>query len=423
MTEPSNPGSTSTTTSPSGLFEQLMDHGNRVDPYPLYEGMRQWPVVEGPGLLAVTRHSDIHALMRDPRLSSDPRKSAGRTAIWTDDIPEGREIGAPPFIFLDPPDHTRIRSLIVKEFRPRVIARLRPRIIEVIDELLNGVADREVIDFVAEFAMPLPITIICDLLGVPHEDVLRFQVWTRKIAHALDPGPTMTDEERVEGAAAVGDLFSYCRELADSRRADPRDDYLSALVGVEETGETLDEHDLLTSIGLLLVAGHETSVNLISNAMLTLLRHPEQLRKLKLEPQMAPAYVEETLRYEPPVHIRNRVALADLDVGGTTIPAGSNVALLLASGNRDPERFPRPDCFDPGRDSAGHFGFGGGPHFCVGAGLARLEAALALQALVARLEGPRLVADPPPYRPNAALRGPERLELAFERLGPPTATV
>ena len=404
------------------LFEELMDHGCRADPYPLYARMREQPVVHGPGLLAVTRHSDIHALLRDPRISSDPRKAAGRTAIWTDEIPEGKEIGAPPFIFLDPPDHTRIRSLIVKEFRPRVIARLRPRIIEVIDELLEAAGARSELDFVAEFAMPLPITIICDLLGVPHEDVPRFQTWTRKIAHALDPGPTMTDEERVEGAAAVGDLFNYCRELADSRRAEPRDDYLSALVSAEEEGETLDEHDLLTSIGLLLVAGHETSVNLIANAMLALLRHPDQMQMLKDDPSLAPAAVEETLRYDPPVHIRNRVCLADIEVAGGTVPAGSNVALLLASGNRDPERFPDPDRFDLGRDSAGHFGFGGGPHFCVGAGLARLEAALALQALAMRLEGPQLTIDPPPYRPNAALRGPDRLDIGFERVLPAATT-
>jgi cytochrome P450 len=395
-----------------------MDHACRANPYPLYARMREQPVIAGPGLVAITRHRDIHALLRDQRISSDPRKAAGGTAIWTDDMPEGREIGAPPFIFLDPPDHTRIRSLIVKEFRPRVISRLQPRIVEVIDELLDEIGERKEVDFVAEFAMPLPITIICDLLGVPHEDVPRFQSWTRKIAHALDPGPTMTDEERVEGAVAVGDLFEYCRELADSRRKNPRDDYLSALVSAEEEGETLDEHDLLTSIGLLLVAGHETSVNLIANAMLALLRHPEEMEKLRRDPDLATAAVEETLRYDPPVHLRNRVALADIEVDGVTVPAGSNVSLLLASGSRDPQRFPDPDRFDLGRDSAGHFGFGGGPHFCVGAGLARLEATLALQALVVRLDRPRLVADPPPYRPNAALRGPERLDIGFERVLP-----
>jgi cytochrome P450 len=407
--------------SQADLFDRLMDHGCRGDPYPLYAEMRRWPVVDGPGLFAITRHQDIHALLRDPRISSDPRKAAGRTAIWTEDHAEGREIGAPPFIFLDPPDHTRIRSLIVKEFRPRVVSRLEPRIVEVIDELLDAVGERTEMDFVAEFAMPLPIAIICDLLGVPHEDVSRFQSWTRKIAHALDPGPTMTDEERIEGAAAVGDLFNYCRELADSRREHPRDDYLSALVTVEAEGERLDEHDLLTSIGLLLVAGHETSVNLIANSMLALVRHPGELDKLRRDPSLAAAAVEETLRFDPPVHIRNRIALDEIEVDGTRVPAGSNLALLLASGSRDPRRYVDPDRFDVERDSAGHFGFGGGPHFCVGAGLARLEAALALRALVARLEDPHLVVDPPPYRPNAALRGPDRLDLAFARVRPATA--
>jgi cytochrome P450 len=407
----------------SGLFEELMNHSCRADPYPLYAKMREYPVLAGPGLFAVTRHRDIHALLRDRRLSSDPRKSAGRTAIWSDEIPEGREIGAPPFIFLDPPDHTRIRSLIVKEFRPQVIAGLHTRIVEVVDHLLDEAAERRELEFIADFAMPLPITVVCDLLGVPHEDVPRFQVWTRKIAHALDPGPTMTEEERVEGASAVGDLFHYCRELADARRSKPREDYLSALVSVEEQGETLSEHDLLTSIGLLLVAGHETSVNLIANSMLALLRHPETLERLREDPSLAHAVVEETLRYDPPVQIRNRVCLAEVDLNGARIPAGANVALLFASGNRDPEQFPNPDCFDIDRSPAGHFGFGGGPHFCIGAALARLEAELALKALVGRLESPRLVSDPPPYRPNAALRGPERLDIAVDRIAPAETTM
>jgi cytochrome P450 len=209
----------------------------------------------------------------------------------------------------------------------------------------------------------------------------------------------------------VIEMHRYMTELVAARRADPGEDYLSALVGVEEEGETLSEHELMTTLVLLLVAGHETTVNLIANAMLALLRHPEELACLQADPTLAGGVVEETLRYDPPVQLRNRTCLEDVVVDGVAIPARANLAVLLAAASRDPARFPHPDRFDPARDTGGHLGFGGGPHFCVGAGLARLEGQIALAALARRLERPGLAEDPPPYRRNAALRGPERLEI------------
>jgi cytochrome P450 len=401
------------TTAPPGspLFTELMDHSVRADPYPVYARMREQPVIEGPpGLFVVSRYADVHALLRDRRISSDMRRSVHGGSVRSD-AAQAEGIGDPPFIFLDPPDHTRIRRLVVKEFRPRVVERLRSRIVAVVEELIDAAAERGSLELVADFAYPLPITVICELLGVPREHEPRFQRWSAALAHSLDPGLTMSPEERDEVTHGVIEMHRYMTELVAARRADPGEDYLSALVGVEEEGETLSEHELMTTLVLLLVAGHETTVNLIANAMLALLRHPEELARLQADPTLAGGVVEETLRYDPPVQLRNRTCLEDVVVDGVAIPARANLAVLLAAASRDPARFPHPDRFDPARDTGGHLGFGGGPHFCVGAGLARLEAQIVLAALARRLERPGLAEDPPPYRRNAALRGPERLEI------------
>lgn len=403
----------------SPLFGELMDHRSRADPYPLYGRMREAAVTEGPaGLFTVSRHVDVHALLRDRRVSSDMRKSGLGGSIRSDEA-QAEGLSEPPFIFRDPPDHTRIRRLVMKEFRPRVVERLRSRIEQVVDELLDAVAERgaDEIELVADFAYPLPVTVICELLGVPRADEPRFQRFSAALAHSLDPGATMSEEERDEVTNGVIEMNRYMAELVAARRSDPGDDYLSALTRVEEAGESLSEHELMSTLVLLLVAGHETTVNLIANAMLALLRHPDELVRLQRDPSRAPRVIEETLRYDPPVQFRNRACLEDVAVGNVTLPARSNVAVMLASAGRDPERFPDPDRFDPDRETAGHLGFGGGPHFCVGAGLARLEGAIALGALARRLERPRLDDDPPPYRRNAALRGPEEMKIAVDGLG------
>lgn len=402
----------------SSLFGELMDHSVRADPYAVYARMREQPVIEGPpGLFVVSRYADVHALLRDRRLSSDMRRSVHGGSIRSD-AAQAEGVGDPPFIFLDPPDHTRIRRLVVKEFRPRVIERLRGRIVAVVEELVDAAADRGSLELVADLAYPLPITVICELLGIPREDEPRFQRWSAALAHSLDPGLTMSPEERDEVTRGVIEMHRYMTELVAARRTDPGEDYLSALIGVEEEGERLSEHELMTTLILLLVAGHETTVNLVANATLALLRHPDELARLQADPTLAGGVVEETLRYDPPVQLRNRTCLEDVEVDGVTIPARANVAVLLAAAGRDPARFPHPDRFDPARDTGGHLGFGGGPHFCVGAGLARLEGQIALAVLARRLERPRLVEDPPPYRRNAALRGPERLEIEVAGVRP-----
>ncbi len=396
------------------LFEAVMHHGARADPYPLYAQMREHPVLPGPnGLVAITRHRDIHALLRDGRILSDPRKSAGGSAIWSEN-PDDPEIGKPPFIFLDPPDHTRLRALVVRQFQPRMVARLRPRIVELVDGMIDEAAEAGALELVEDLALPLPVAVICELLGVPHEDVPKFKDWSAAIARALDPGPTMTEDERMQGMVGVMEMLTFMNELVERRRDDPGEDLLSALtLMTTDGGDRLNEHELITSLVLLLVAGHETTVNLISNAMLALLRHPDVLARVRAEPALITPVIEETLRFDPPVHIRNRTCTVPIEVAGETIPAGANIALMLASANRDPEQFAEPDRFDIDRAKSAHFGFGGGIHFCLGASLARMEAEIALTTLLRRVEEPRLLADPPSYRPNAALRGPDRMDIGL----------
>ncbi|MEV0200556.1 cytochrome P450 [Nonomuraea sp. NPDC050691] len=270
-----------------------------------------------------------------------------------------------------------------------------------------------------EVAYPLPVTVICRLLGVPREDEPRFHAWADAIVESLGPGEEDRAERERGRAEAVSKLQTYLADLAATRRDAPGDDLLSGLVTYEGPEGRMSPVEVIATAALLLIAGHETTVNLIANGMLTLLRHPELVKRLRAEPDLIVTTVEELLRYEPPVHfLSSRVALADIPIAGTTIPAGAPVVLVLASGSRDPAHVSHPDTFDPDRRYCEHLGFGGGIHYCFGAALARLEAQIALQQLVNRLVNPRLVEDPPPYRPSATLRGPRHLLVDFDAVTP-----
>jgi cytochrome P450 len=249
------------------------------------------------------------------------------------------------------------------------------------------------------------------LLGVPREDEPRFHVWADTLAHSIDPDP---GQETTAGAMmAAQELGTYMRGLIEERRAHPTDDLISGLAAGDDAGR-MDDPDLIITLILLLIAGHETTVNLITNGMLTLLRYPEWLQRLRDDPDRIPFVIEELLRFEPPVQFIPRFALADIAMDGVTIPKGAGIRLMLAAGNRDPRRFQDPDVFNPDRPDIEHFGFGGGIHFCVGAPLARIEGEVALTELARRLVNPRPVEDPPPYRPNSVLRGPRHLPVAFD---------
>ncbi|NUH41620.1 cytochrome P450 [Streptomyces samsunensis] len=405
------------------LLDQILDHTNRADPYPLYAELRGTPVVrDESGPYLVSTYWEIRSLLHDPRISSDVRNLApeARTVPSTDD-PEL----PPSFIRIDPPDHDRVRRLIMRTYgpphAPRRVYDLRGEIGGIVSALIDGFQGRDRIDLVEDFSYPFPVTVICRLLGVPQEDEQRFHGWADTVATAIEP-PVGTPEEQQAHWRAVREarrqLATYLSGLIDQRRRAPREDMISALTmdrGADESPMSLPE--MLSNLTLLLIAGHETTVNLITNGMLTLLRHPDALKQLREDPDLIFPLVEELLRFEPPVQLLpERTTLDDIEIADTTIPKGASLWLVPASGNRDPQRFPEPDRFIPDRPDNQHFGFGSGIHNCIGSPLARLEAQTALTELVRRLDNPRLVEDPPPYRRNAVLRGPQHLSIAYDGL-------
>jgi cytochrome P450 len=418
-------------TAPS-VFAQILDYDNRANPYPLYAELRKTPVTrQEDGSYVVSTYREIEALLHDPRISSDLRNLA-HPGVGVSEEYEG---SAPSILHLDPPDHDRLRRLAMRHFgpphTPGRVDGMAPDLLGIVTRLIDGLADRNQVDIVDDFAFPFPVTVICELLGVPHEDVPRFHAWVEAGLEAIDPkaGP----EAQQRSAQAMAELRQYLAELIEARRRAPADDLLSALATDDGPEGRMTPEQLLSTALLLLVAGHETTVNLITNGMLTLLRHPDVLERLRRDPDLVIRTVEELLRYEPPVHfVPWRAALDDIEVAGTTIPAGAQVMLVLASGNRDPDHVRDPDRFDPNRfdpdrfglarDNDQHLGFGSGIHYCFGAPLARLEAQIALGELARRLEHPRLVADPPPYRPNPVLRGPLHLLVEFDHVSPAQAT-
>jgi cytochrome P450 len=395
------------------LLERITDYANRPDPYPLYTELREAGVArQTDGSYLVGTYYDIVALFHNPRLSSDRRNRAAPYRGL--DAEEQQQL--PPFIQLDDPEHHRLRSLATRPFGPphspgRIDA-MRSEIARITEELIEALQGRTRIDVVDDFAYPLPVTVICRLLGVPREDEPVFREWSAAIIDSVDirPGEDPGERERA-GIQARAQMGRYLVDLAEQRRGRPSDDMLSAFVNDPDPAGALTREELAATAVLLLVAGHETTVNLITNGVLTLLRHPDQLERLRREPGLLPGTVEELLRYEPPVHMLQRVPLAHIDVAGTTIPKGVPLVLVLASGNRDPKRFRDPDRFDPTRPDNQHLGFGSGIHLCYGAPLARIEAQIALGALLPHLSTATLIEDPPPYRYSALLRGPRHLPI------------
>lgn len=395
------------------VFQQINDYANRANPYPLYTELRKTPIVrEADGSYVISSYRLIAALLHDPRLSSDVRKRSPED--WRAKAAAESEL-PPSFIRLDPPEHDRVRRLVTRPFgpphTPHLIDDMRDELAHMVNELIDRMQGRSRVDIVDDFAYPFPVTVICKLLGVPREDEPRFHVWAAALVASSGPKP-QGDEERqlMDANEARQELGHYMGELIAARRKQPGDDMLSMLATEDGPAGRLAPMDLVSASITLLIAGHVTTVNLITNGMLTLLRHPDVLERLRHEPTLAIPLVEELLRFEPPVQFNSqRTATADIPLDGVTIPKGSPVYLMLAAGNRDPERFPDPDRFIPDRVDNQHLGFGNGIHYCFGAPLARLEGQIALKALASRLIHPRLVIDPPPYRQSAVLRGPRHL--------------
>ncbi len=394
-----------------------LDPAFRIDPYPTYARLRaEAPVHKTEfGALVFSRYDDCLALLRDPRSSSDGRNStAYKEAIEQGTVDSEMLImEEPSFLFLDPPNHTRLRGLVNKAFTPRVVERLRPRIQARVDELLDAVAEQGSLEVIEDLAYPLPVVVICELLGVPVEDQATFREWSRQAARSLDPEEALPPEVQEQRRNVTESFRNYFRDLIAERRESPQDDLISALIAAEDEGNKLSEQELLSTCILLLIAGHETTVNVIGNGTLALLRHPDQLAKLRDDPSLAQNAVEEVLRYDPPVQFTGRIALEEMEVGGATLQKGQQSVILLAAANRDAAQFPDPDRFDITREGNQHIAFSFGIHFCLGAPLARVEGEIALSTLVRRFDNLALQTEAPEYKENIVLRGLAALPVSF----------
>ena len=383
------------------------------DPYPFYEKLRTTdPMHLTPlGLTLASRHAEVSSVLRDKRFGKD---FVGRTtkrygpAIMAEPVFRGMRHW---MLTQDPPDHTRLRGLVVKAFTARRVEDMRARIQHIVDVSLDRVAGRGHMDLIADFAFRLPVIVICDMLGIPEADREVFFVREKTAGRLLDPVPLTRAEIDAENASQLASI-AYFQRLFELRRREPGDDLTTQLVQAEEDGSKLSNEELVANIILLFGAGHETTVNLIGNGFLALHRNPDQLALLKARPELINNAVEEFLRYDSSVQLTSRVALEDIDyVGGTKIAKGETVLCLLGSANRDPAAYPdRPDRLDITRPNIRLHSFGGGIHFCLGAQLARIEAEVAISTLLRRLPDLKLDnADNPDWRPTFVLRGLNRL--------------
>ncbi|MGA8331165.1 MAG: cytochrome P450, partial [Mycobacterium sp.] len=364
-------------------------------------------------LIVFSGFRDCDEALRHPSSSVDRLKSTVAQRMLADGTIQRPQV-PPMFLFLDPPDHTRLRKLVSKAFVPKVVNELTPHITDLVDGMLDGVAERGRFEVIDDLAHPLPVTVICRLLGVPLDDEAEFSRASALLAQALDPFFAVTGEAQGmdERIAAAQWLREYLHGLISRRRSRPGDDDLmSRLIAVEESGDQLTEEEIVSTCNLLLIAGHETTVNLIANAVLAMLRDPAQWAALAADAERVSAVIEETLRYDPPVQLVARIAADDMTIGDTEVARGDTMMLLLAAAQHDADEFDRPGVFDPDRKAFRHLTFGKGLHYCLGAPLARLEAAVALSAVTARFPDARLAGDPV-YKPNVTLRGLATLEVA-----------
>jgi cytochrome P450 len=376
------------------------------DPYPIFDRLRrETPVLwhEPTGQHLAFSFALCNAVLRDRRF--------GR--LWTDKTPVEK---FEPFNRLhrnqmmenEPPDHTRLRSLVAKAFARGHVERLRPRVQQLADQLLDKVADADEFDLIADFAEPLPVAVIAELLGIPEADRHLLRPWSQAIVKMYEYGRTPSLE--ADAIRSSAEFADYMRDLAAQRRAHPRDDLVSHLVLAEERGQTLSEDELVASAILLLNAGHEASVNAFGNGVVTLLEHPEQLARLRADHGLVASAIEEMIRFDAPLQLFERTAREDMQVGDVTVRAGERVAALLGSANRDPNAFEDADVFDIGRQPNHHIGFGAGLHHCLGAPLARMELQISLPTLLDRFPALRS-GGIPVRRPTFVLRGYESVPL------------
>lgn len=403
------------------LFLPLRSQGGLENPFAIYSLLRtvrpvmRMPVqgYSGPGVWFLTRYEDVHDALRDPRFSADRmrapiiRENIERLPAFIRQTSQN----ARSMLNMDPPDHTRVRKLVNKAFTPRRIAGLRDHIELIVEELLAPVMKAGQMDVIDTLAAPLPAIVIAELLGVPSEDHRQFKSWAAELVAGL--GQPALSSGRASTAPAMQKLFGYLTEIIAARRKEPRDDLISAMVLAQEEEDALSDNELLATSNLLLIAGHETTTNLIGNGLLALLREPDELERLRGDLRLLPTAIEELLRYDGPVQATIRVAREDLEIGGHPIEEGSLVLVGIGAANHDPAVFHEPERLDVGRDPNPHLAFGFGAHFCLGAPLARLEGEIALRVLLERFPDMTLATEAPEFRSNPVLRGLVSLPVSF----------
>ena len=385
----------------------------RANPYPLYHLLRQaMPVCPTPvGAWLISRYADGESILVDRRFATIDLNRIGQAGHLpqTPSLDAARATMGKTMLFMDPPRHGRIRGLVSKAFSPRMVESLRPRIAAITDDLLMRVDIRGEIDLIKEFAYPLPVIVIAEMLGVPPEDRDLFRRWTTDLAPLID---FIQSTDAVDRAMqAMGEIGAYLGDLVEQRRCNPREDLLSALIAAEESGDRLTLDEMLANVVLLLGAGHETTANLIGNRVLALLRNRGELERLRRDRSLIWSTIEECLRYDSPVQATARRTLENVNVSGFEIPRDSHVVILIGACNRDPAQFADPDSFYVARENNQHLAFGGGIHYCLGANLARAEAQTAIDTLIRRFPKIDLASVDVEYRDMFNLRGVKALPV------------
>jgi pimeloyl-[acyl-carrier protein] synthase len=411
-----SPGKTKKTGAAKAFKFNPFDPEFHVNPYPIYHRLRsEEPICwTFPGVWVLTRYADVKVVMSDPRFCTN------KLSKWIKDkdyyLQQQGELNTLAqasskfFFFMDPPDHTRLRGLVSKAFSPAVVERMRTKIQEIVNKLIGLVWDKGSMDIISDLACPLPIIVIARMLGVPDEDHSKLHQWSNDLSRILDP---LSLEAYKHLNKVAVEFTEYFRGLIAEREKSPKEDLLSALVAVREHGDKLSEEELVSICVMLFVTGFDTPVHLIGNGMLALLRHPDQMEKLKREPAIIQSAIEELLRYDTPVQQIARMATENVEIGGKTIRSGERVILCPGAANRDPAQFTDPNKLDIARAENCHLAFSSGIHYCLGAALARVQGQIAINTLVQRLPDLKLHTDILEWREHIAIRGLKALPVTF----------